>query len=369
MEEVLRIVASPVLSRIGEGDRWRSIGVISLIGSKQAALINRMLLEVLGEEAVLRHRIACGDSATFQGNERDIVFLSMVADSSSKQSQTALHFEQRFNVAMSRARDRMYLVRSVREEQLKPDDLKAKVLRHFRDPMKGSKRPENDIAAMCDSEFERVVLRKLLAKGYRVVPQVGAMGYKIDLVVEGAGDRRLAIECDGDQYHGPERWADDMARQRVLERVGWRFWRCWASSFTLDAEGCMADLFNTLELNGIQPMTADSVPERYTEHRVAEAKAAISDDKGQVTAPIAASDGGIKVGDSIVVRFLDDNKTRSFVLSRDRHDPVNGLVGAETTFGKGLIGFNEEDEIELEADGVNRRLLIVRAARERVSLH
>jgi len=197
VEEVLRIVENPSMSRIGDGDRWRSIGVISLIGSKQAALVNRMLLEALGEEAVLQHRIACGDSASFQGNERDIVFLSMVADPASKQAQTALHFEQRFNVAMSRARDRIYLVRSVREEELKPDDLKAKVLRHFRDPMKGSKRPEGDAAALCDSDFERVVLRRLLERGYRVTPQVGAMGYKIDLVVEGAGDRRLAVECDG----------------------------------------------------------------------------------------------------------------------------------------------------------------------------
>ena len=27
-----------------------------------------------------RHAILCGDSATFQGTERDVVFLSMVAD-------------------------------------------------------------------------------------------------------------------------------------------------------------------------------------------------------------------------------------------------------------------------------------------------
>jgi very-short-patch-repair endonuclease/transcription elongation GreA/GreB family factor len=370
--EVLRIIESPSLSRIGEGDRWRSIGVISLIGSKQAALINRMLLEALGEEAVLRHHIACGDSATFQGNERDIVFLSMVADPASKQAQTALHFEQRFNVAMSRARDRLYLVRSVREEELKPDDLKAKVLRHFRDPMKGSKRPDGDMASLCDSDFERAVLRRLLERGYRVVPQVGAMGYKIDIVVEGAGDRRLAIECDGDQYHGPERWADDMARQRVLERVGWRFWRCWASSFTIDPDGCMADLFSTLDRNGIQPMTEDSRPDCYTEQRVAEARHADragTNETSEAATSGATPDSGIKVGDSIVVRFLDDNKTTSFVLSRDRHDPVNGLVGAETPFGKQLLGFNEEDEIEVEADGRSRRLLIVRAARERVSVH
>jgi hypothetical protein len=103
IEEIKRVVETPELSKIGAG-AWRSIGVISLIGSKQAALINRMVLDALGEEVVLRHRIACGDSATFQGNERDIVFLSMVADPTKKQAQTATHFEQRFNVAMSRAR-------------------------------------------------------------------------------------------------------------------------------------------------------------------------------------------------------------------------------------------------------------------------
>ena len=76
-----------------------------------------MALETFGEEVVMRHRIACGDSATFRVNERDIVFLSMVSDSSKKEAQTASHFEQRFNVAMSRARDRLYLVQSVRESQ------------------------------------------------------------------------------------------------------------------------------------------------------------------------------------------------------------------------------------------------------------
>lgn len=369
VSEVLKIIESPTLSKIGEGDRWRSIGVISLIGSKQAALINRMLLDAVGEETYMRHRIACGDSATFQGNERDIVFLSMVADTAHKQSQTALHFEQRFNVAMSRARDRLYLVRSVREEELKPEDLKAKVLRHFRDPMKGSQRPKGDLASLCDSDFERAILARLLDRGYRVIPQVGAMGFKIDLVVEGVGDRRLAIECDGDQYHGPERWADDMSRQRVLERVGWRFWRCWASSFTVDPEGCMADLFEMLEANGIQPAPAEYLPERYTERRTADVKSGAKPKEDDVAATVNVPDGGIKVGDSIVVRYLDDNKTSSFVLSRDRHDPVNGLVGAETPLGKQILGFNEEDEIEIEEAGRSRRVLIVRAAKEGISLH
>lgn len=115
VEEIQRLVENPHLARIEAFDRWRTIGVISLIGAKQAALINRMLLAELGEEIMLRHRIARGDSATFQGNERDVVFLSMVADRDRKQAQTAAHFEQRFNVALSRARDRVVLVRFARK--------------------------------------------------------------------------------------------------------------------------------------------------------------------------------------------------------------------------------------------------------------
>ena len=93
------------------------------------------LIERIGENVMLHHRVVCGDSATFQCDERDIIFLSIIADQRRKQSQTALQYEQRFNVALSRARDRMILVRSVNENDLNPNDLKARVLAHFREPM------------------------------------------------------------------------------------------------------------------------------------------------------------------------------------------------------------------------------------------
>jgi very-short-patch-repair endonuclease/transcription elongation GreA/GreB family factor len=376
VSEIKRIIDTPALARIAGADAWRSIGVISLIGSKQSALISRMLLDLIGEELILRHRIACGDSAIFQGNERDIMFLSMVADPTSKQAQTAMHFEQRFNVALSRARDQLYLVRSVREEELNPNDLKAKVIRHFKDPMKGRVRPSGDLEAFCDSEFEKDVLRRLVQRGYQVTPQVGAMGYRIDLVVEGRGDARLAIECDGDKYHGPERWADDMARQRVLERVGWRFWRCWASSFTVDPDGCMADLFATLDRLGIEPQHTDMADERYTEHRVAATKGSRRpSERAEANAVVPgagsvekAIQSGIQIGDRIIIRYLDDNKTSSFVLSKDRNDLVNGVLSAASPLGSQLVGANEEDEIEFEANGVTRRALVMLAERGETAL-
>ena len=106
-----------------------------------------------------------------------------------------------------------------------------------------------------------------LGLGYRVQPQVKVGPYAIDLVVEGHDDRRLAIELDGDAYHGPERWSEDLARQRVMERVGWRFWRCWGSSFLLDPDACMDDLLFALRSVGIEPIGRSEAPTVWTGFR------------------------------------------------------------------------------------------------------
>jgi very-short-patch-repair endonuclease len=354
VEEIKKVISTPDLARIAGTDRCRTIGVVSLIGAKQAALINRMLIDAIGEEAIVRHKIACGDSATFQGNERDIVFLSMTTGPGKRSSQTATAFEQRFNVALSRARDRMVLVRSVKEEQLNPADLKARVIRHFHEPMAGASADTGNLLDQCDSQFERDVAQRLLDKGYRVRPQVGSLGFRIDLVVEGDKDRRLAIELDGDKYHGPERWADDMRRQRILERVGWRFWRCWASSFALDAESCMADLFDTLNRAGIQPGNDMVGVNVYTEHRVVSAAPF-----APVAIPVDDVDTGIDIGDRVTVRYLDTNKPETFTITADQNDLTNGLISAASPLGSKLLGLQADEELEFETSSGARRVLVV----------
>ena len=68
------------------------------------------------------------------------------------------------------------------------------------------------------------------------------------MVVEGADDTRLAIECDGDEFHGSNRWPADMQRQRILERAGWVFWRCFASTWSLRKDDVLAFRLNTDDL-------------------------------------------------------------------------------------------------------------------------
>ena len=247
--------------------RERTIGVISMIGMQQAKAIQDLLITLIGEEAYQRHQIACGDSATFQGKEKDIIFLSMVVGSRQGAVMTKREYAQRFNVAMSRARDRMYLFRSVSEEDLKNDsDLRLKVIQHFKNPMPNTQ-TDDDPLALCDSDFERDVFKRLAHMGYFVTPQVPVGPYRIDMVVEGENDKRLAIELDGDKYHPPEKWLEDFSRQRTMERVGWTFWRCWGSSYALDPGGCIDDLVTTMNGMGIKPVNKSSHKNIYTEFR------------------------------------------------------------------------------------------------------
>jgi very-short-patch-repair endonuclease len=141
----------------------------------------------------------------------------------------------------------MYLFRSIEEGNLKNlQDLRLKVIRHFKDPMPRTNELVGELIDLCQSGFERDVFSRLAGLGYCLTPQVSVGSWSIDLVVEGENDRRLAIELDGDKWHPPEKWLDDILRQRAMERMGWRFWRCWASSFFRDPGGCMADLVSTL---------------------------------------------------------------------------------------------------------------------------
>jgi very-short-patch-repair endonuclease len=263
-DEIAAILGSPRFA-------GRSIGAVSLLGMEQAKHIDELVRQRCDAAELNRRRFESGIPRTFQGSERDIMFVSLVADPEACKALSGLMFEQRFNVAASRARDRMYLVRSVEIQHLSEKDLRHTLLSHFSQPLVTDKEEAERLVDRCESGFERQVFTELVARGYRVVPQVKTGAYRLDMVVEGAGDVRLAIECDGDDFHGPDRWPADVARQRVLERAGWTFWRCFASTWQLHREEVLEELVVRLTRMGIEPLGAiDRVP-LLVEKRVAKA--------------------------------------------------------------------------------------------------
>ena len=234
----------------------RSIGVVSLLGEEQALRIWERLTQEVGPDAMRRHAVTCGDARLFQGRERDIIYLSMVSAPNEVGAPLSRDtFAQRFNVAASRARDRMILVRSVELHHLSESDrLRRSLITHFARPFSEEPVRVTDLREICESPLERELFDWLNGEGYQVTPQVAVGAYRVDLVVEGRGDARLAVECDGDKYHGPQQWIEDMRRQRSLERVGWVFWRCFASALRRRREAVLDDLRQTLSARGIEPI-------------------------------------------------------------------------------------------------------------------
>jgi very-short-patch-repair endonuclease len=201
--------------------------------------------------------LLCGNAAQFQGDERDVVFISLV--DTAQRGPLSLRdqelFKQRFNVAASRARDQMWVVHSLSpQNDLKADDLRRQLIEHAQDPshlMRALEEKEN----RAQSPFEREVMKRLMAAGYRVQPQWRVGAFRIDLVVEGER-RRVAIECDGDRYHPLEKIPEDMDRQSVLERMGWVFTRIRGTDFLRNPDRAMKQVFEKLELLEIFPVNA-----------------------------------------------------------------------------------------------------------------
>ncbi|MFU8870412.1 AAA domain-containing protein [Micromonospora sp. SL4-19] len=244
---VAAIVADPAY----EG---RSIGVVSLLStSGQALYLLTRLREEIGEEEMERRRLRVGDSYTFQGDERDIVLVSMVVEPhhGPVSAFTKRDHHRRVNVAASRARDQLWVFHSVQPADLREDDARGLLLTYCHN-VNAVDEAYDDLEKRCDSDFEREVLSRILRRGYRPLPQFRIGGYRIDFVLPAPDGRRLAIECDGDAYHGPDQWESDMRRQAVLERVGnCVFVRIRGSVFSRDPEAALAPLWQRIDELGI----------------------------------------------------------------------------------------------------------------------
>ncbi len=237
-----------------------TFGVITLLAGDQARLIDQLLLDRLGPLTFRERGIRVGEAAAFQGDERDVMVLSTVVGTDPNspgrrvQALSGRNHERRINVAASRAKQQMWVVHSVDPESLPSQDLRAQLIRHCLD-YRRLEEAHDSALALCDSDFERDVLKRILAKGFhrvRAQYEVGsrARNYRIDLVVEGPTSR-LAVECDGERWHGPDRWHDDRVRQEVLERAGWTFERIRGSAFYRNPDTALEPLWRRLDELGI----------------------------------------------------------------------------------------------------------------------
>ena len=183
--------------------------------------------------------------------------------------------QKRFNVAASRAQDQMWMFHTATRSDLNKDCLRRRLLEHFENPISHLTKALGDDAESLrqiaysanrqverppkpfDSWFELDIALRIATRGYRVIPQYPFGGKSIDLVIEGL-QSQLAVECDGDFWHGLEHYERDTARQRILERCGWHFHRIRECMFNVDPDAALEPLWKMLHSRGIQPVSAES---------------------------------------------------------------------------------------------------------------
>lgn len=241
-----------------------TFGVITLLGDVQARKIQQIIVEKIEPTVIEQRRILCGNASHFQGDERDVIFLSLV-DSNEEDGPLRMAGDgpdqsrkQRYNVAASRAKDQLWVVHSLdHTKDLQHGDLRRDLLEYVANPGALAQQIE-EVKAKAESPFEESVATSLLAAGYHIAQQWQVGAYRIDMVVF-YNDSAVAIECDGESFHsGDEQVRADMERQAILERIGWRFIRIRGSEYFRDPDKTMERVKDELNTLGIFPEATPS---------------------------------------------------------------------------------------------------------------
>ena len=231
-----------------------TMGVISLLGDAQAELIQNMLVQELGMEEILQRRLICGDAYSFQGDERDVMFLSMVIANNAKFTALTKGSDiRRFNVAASRARNQMWLFHSVDLEDLSSKCVRYSLLKYCQE----ENEPKEEIKSpqyLLLNDFEEHIERYIKESGFKITPKVKVGKYIIDFVVEtdlsllpnGGYYKKIAVKCIGMDEDEDYNWKKQYEMQMCLERMGWEFYKIYASKFYRNPSEVMEKLVQKL---------------------------------------------------------------------------------------------------------------------------
>jgi very-short-patch-repair endonuclease len=232
-----------------------TVGVVTPFRAQANAVTEAVNADDALSTALMRAEFLADTVHKFQGDERDVmVFSSVVA---SDMPDGALGFLRSnpnlFNVAITRARAQLivvgdraacmrsdvgYLSRFAQYTAslgvVRDDDIESRLA------SVGAEYPPVARPELV-SDWEHIFYRALFAAGIRPIPQYPVEKYILDYLVV-AGDRRLAIEVDGERYH--RNWTGELCRrdqirnQRLFE-LGYDVRRFWVYEIRDDIQRCV----------------------------------------------------------------------------------------------------------------------------------
>lgn len=280
MEEATEVVR--LILRLIQHPDQPSIGIVTFNFHQQELikdLLEAELIDLNETDPEMAHKLQqvmfrTGDSdfqgifvkniENVQGDERDVIIFS-VAYGYNERGTLSTQFgllsqqggENRLNVAITRARKKIYVICSFPPSDLQVEGAKNDGPRLFKAYLQyvkaisdGRKAYAHQLLGNQDVEPEIFNQTNLIAsfladkisqKGYWVEQHVGETSYKLDLAVKAtrnAADYLLGIECEGPYYFsGATSKEREIYRPALLRAFGWRLHRVWARNFWLDPAG------------------------------------------------------------------------------------------------------------------------------------
>ncbi len=248
-----------------------SIGIITFNADQQSCIADMIDKECSKDPAFRSHmlkekiRVENGEDTSIfiknlenvQGDERDIIIFS-IGYAENELGRIYTNFgslsaeggENRLNVAITRAKNKIIVVTSIEPEELKVDTTKnlgpkllRKYLMYVRAVSKGDTEETGAILTDIDSaEQPTSTYKNLISVENQIKARLEKLGYKVDVnlgnsnsrislaVYDDAQDRYLVgVELDRDAFAASESCIErDVCRPRFLESRGWTIIRVWS---------------------------------------------------------------------------------------------------------------------------------------------
>ncbi|MCK5449691.1 DUF3320 domain-containing protein [Candidatus Pacearchaeota archaeon] len=275
-----------VYKEVKKNHPQKSVGIIAFSMAQENAIREAFVvanIDINGEIDSHSEDLFIKNLETVQGDERDIIILSIGYGKDSKGSLSynfgPMNKEggyKRLNVAVTRSRYKTIVVSSIDPKELDDTKLNSDGPKYLKAYLRYAKDKDFELFTEAtehsefDSPFEESVYGVLKKEGFDVVGQVGCSGYRIDLAIKhpkNKGDYILGVECDGAQYHSSRFARDrDKVRQQVLEGLGWDIHRIWSDDWLNNREYEIELIKEKVKnLSRKKAITKNIVPEKFEE--------------------------------------------------------------------------------------------------------
>lgn len=213
-----------------------------------------------------------------QGDERDIIIFS-IGYARNEYGKVVAHFgslsveggENRLNVAITRAKEKIYVVTSIEPEELMVEGSKNAGPKIFKSYLKyvraisNKKKKEaefildsfkppkvNTSEIVIENQLEDAIKEELVKLGYDVETNLGNTDYKLSLAVyDKKLDRYLlGIECDYSAYKSSESILErDVYRTKFLQSRGWNIMRVWSRDWWHNKNKVISNIVKLISLS------------------------------------------------------------------------------------------------------------------------